>query len=73
MITANTKSKIIKRLEHLKEDEQKKVLDFIENFEKKPVRKIDYSKFAGSISNEDLLLMEKAINEYCENIDKDEW
>jgi len=30
-------------------------------------------KYVGSISKEDLLLMEKAIEEGCERIDVDEW
>ena len=56
-------------------DHQKiKLLEFLESMttEKKKAKR-DLSRFAGSIDQDDLELMEQAIADGCENIDANKW
>jgi len=57
-------------------EEQRQLLNYIKTMKATPVKKKKVNPFAvfgGTISNADLDLMEKAIEEGCENIDKSEW
>ena len=57
-------------------EEQRQLLNYIKTMKPKSVkkRKVNpFAEFGGTISNEDLNLMEKAIEEGCENIDNSEW
>ena len=71
-------TEISKNIEHflgqLSEHQKVKLLEFLESMtsEKKKTR-TELSKFAGSINQDDLELMEQAIADGCEKIDSNEW
>ncbi len=68
------------RMQALSPAQQKNVLDFVRSQENKPqtttppgVPGASWAQFAGSISPEDLVLMEQALEEDRERIDRTEW
>lgn len=71
-------TEISKSIEHfigqLSDYQRIKLLEFLESMtSRKKKTKTDLSKFAGSIDQNDLELMETAIAEGCEKIDPNEW
>jgi hypothetical protein len=72
----NTEIKILTLLKELTELQKLRLVDFLEavlgqvSAPKKPQNLL---KFAGCISSSDLQLMQKSIDEDCNNIDEDEW
>ena len=74
MISNAITTEILKNLNFLGHGEQNKVLKYIKTLvAKKEEKKADYMKYFGSINEEDITLMEKAIEEDCERIDYNEW
>jgi len=76
-MTENTlKLEILKQLEKLNDDEQRRVLQLIRSIQERPPRGTpgkDLLSFAGSISESDLTEMEQAIEQDCEKVNTDEW
>ena len=75
-MSSSTYNLITKRLEHLPEEMQQKVLRYVNSLQKTELKGVPGSsitKFAGCISAEDLELMKKEIKSGCERIDSDEW
>lgn len=75
-MTSSTYNLITKQLERLPEEMQQKVLKYVRRLQKTGLKGVPGSsitKFAGSISAEDLELMKKEIESGCERIDGDEW
>ena len=72
-MTEAVKEKIVRRLDALTEEQQRRVLDFTYTVAERPVGTPgkDLLRFAGTISEEDVRLMERAIEEDCERIDPD--
>lgn len=68
-------SKIIEQsLGQLSPHQQKKLFEFLESVIPEPKnKKHNLMRFAGSIDQADLSLMEQAISEGCEKIDDNEW
>lgn len=70
------KDRIINELNSLNQFQQKKLLDYAMSL-KVPKNKITDGKdllgFSGVISKEDLAIMEKTIEEGCEQVDLNEW
>ena len=65
---------IIKELSHLEESQLDKVKTYIKKLLFIDIKKENQLlQFAGNISNEDIKLMEKAIEDGCEHIDRNEW
>ncbi len=79
MKTENLSQNIERYIAMLNEQQQTKLLEFIQSLiidqqPKSPENKKEkLLKFAGSIDKSDLKLMEEAINNDCEKIEKDEW
>lgn len=75
-MTHPLKNKIISELDSLNQEQQKKLLDYVINLklsEKKVASGKNLVGFSGIISKEDLAVMEKAIEEDCEQVDLNEW
>ena len=72
MLDAGYESEIMKGIHLLDRQKQRSVLLFVRNLLKKKNNK-NLINLAGSISSEDIKLMEEAINKGCENIDSNEW
>ena len=70
------KDRIIIELDSLNQEQQKKLLDYVINL-KLSEKKITSGKsligFSGVIPKEDLVVMEKAIEEDCEKVDLHKW
>ena len=49
------------------------MLKYVKSLVEKKEKKADYMKYFGSIDEDDIALMEKAIQEDCERIDYNEW
>lgn len=76
MVHPLIKHEIEEQLDRLPVEMQRRVLDFalaLVATEPKGVPGANLLRFAGTISKEDLDLMEKAIEEDCERIDENEW
>jgi hypothetical protein len=75
-MSASIKQEIIDQLDKLPIELQKRVLDFTHTLVRSIPRGTpgkDIIRFAGMIDEEDLNIMEKAIEEGCERIDESEW
>ncbi len=75
-MTHPLKNRIISELDSLNQEQQKKLLDYVINLklsEKKVTSGKSLVRFSGVISKEDLAVMEKAIEEDCEQVDLNEW
>ncbi len=76
-MTENTlKLEILKQLEKLNEDEQRRVLQLIQSMQERSKRGTpgkDLLSFAGSISESDLSEMEQSIEQDCEKVNTDKW
>ncbi len=71
-------TELSKNIEHfigqLSDHQRIKLLEFLESMASEKIKTTsDLSKFAGSIDQHDLELMEQAIADGCEKIDTDEW
>jgi hypothetical protein len=66
---------ILDELRHLDRDQQQRVLDFAQSLVTKPrgVPGAALLRFAGTIPEEDVRTMEKAIEAGCEQVDEREW
>ena len=74
MISNTLTTEILRNLNFLGHGEQNQVLKYVKSLvEKKKEKKADYMKYFGSIDEDDIALMEKAIQEDCERIDYNEW
>ncbi|MBI3915208.1 MAG: hypothetical protein HY327_13610 [Chloroflexi bacterium] len=68
--------RIVEQVETLTESKQVKVLEFVEKLRIPIPRGVagkELLRFAGAISDDDVALMEKAIEEDCERVDLNEW
>ncbi len=73
MTTAFIKDSLIAQVDKLPYDLQLRVLDFVNSLMPKGVSGKSLLRFEGAISDDDLRLMSKAIEENCERIDVNEW
>lgn len=65
---------ILDQVQKLPSDKQREVLDFAIKLARPRGRRLeDLTRFIGSFDSEDLKLMERAIDEACEQVDDDEW
>lgn len=71
----NTELKILTLLKELTDLQKSRLVDFLEAILGQETKKSPRNllKFAGSIPQDDLQLMQKSIEEDCNNIDEDEW
>jgi len=70
------KAKVIEHLETLPENLQRQVLAFVLTLQKvvrQGVPGKELLEFAGSIPLDDLKLMQRAIEDGCEQVDSNEW
>ncbi|GMV93182.1 MAG: hypothetical protein AMXMBFR82_29600 [Candidatus Hydrogenedentota bacterium] len=70
------RSKVIERLDTLPEDLQRKVLAYVQTLQSEERRGVSGDlllMFAGTIPQDDLLLMKQAIEDGCEQVDENEW
>ncbi len=70
------RSKVIERLDTLPEDLQRKVLAYVQTLQSEERRGVSGElllMFAGTIPQDDLLLMKQAIEDGCEQVDENEW
>ena len=73
MTTQSVKDNLITQIDKLPHDLQVRVLDIIKALTSKGVEGKSLLRFEGSISEDDLQLMSKAIEEGCEKVDINEW
>jgi hypothetical protein len=76
MTTQDIEKSITGYIKKMKSSNQKRLLDFAKQLAASDDDKINGKNlliFAGSISDKDLDLMSKAINEDCEKVNPDEW
>jgi hypothetical protein len=76
MTTISLTQQIADEVAKLPPQDQERVLAFAQalgSTQPQGVPGATWSQFAGSISKEDLDLMEKAIEEECERVDPNEW
>lgn len=73
MTTAFIKDSLIAQVDKLPYDLQLRVLDFVNSLMPKGVSGKSLLRFEGVISDDDLRLMSKAIEEDCERVDVNEW
>lgn len=75
MAQVSYKQQIIERVEKLNTDDQRKVLEFLQNIESdiEGVPGTSLLRFVGSIPADDLDKMQQAIEEDCDKVDWDEW
>jgi len=71
--TQSVKDNLITQIDKLPHDLQVRVLDIIKALTSKGVEGKSLLRFEGSISEDDLQLMSKAIEEGCEKVDINEW
>ena len=75
-MTESIVSQVVEQLQEMPENLQRRVLDYIQRLKVTSEQGIpgrQLLQFAGSISNEDLIRMQEAIDRECENIDTNEW
>jgi hypothetical protein len=68
MATPSIKDNLIAQIDKLPNDLQLRVLDFVKALNPKGVEGKGFLRFEGSISDDDLRLMSKAIEEDCEKV-----
>jgi hypothetical protein len=73
MATVSLKDNLIAQIDKLPHDHQLRVLDFLKALSPKGIEGKDLLHFIGSVSDDDLQLMSKAIEEGCEKIEINEW
>ena len=75
MSTTENKEFLLKEFEKMDKTNQNKLLNYAKKLSQSPKSKNtdNVLKLAGSISKEDIELMDKAIKEGCEQVDHDEW
>ncbi len=73
MVTESIRNDLITQIDKLPRDLQLRVLDFVKALSPKGIGGKGLLRFEGTISNEDLRLMTKAIEEGCEKVDINEW
>lgn len=76
MISAAIEKELHEQLEHLLTEQQRQVLEFARALAKTRPRGVpgkDLLKFAGSIGQDDLKTMSRAIEEGCNKVDTDAW
>ncbi|HEX5167783.1 MAG TPA: hypothetical protein VFW11_01315 [Cyclobacteriaceae bacterium] len=66
-------NEFLKNLEKLTQEQQEKALAYIKSLLKRDSGNERLLQFAGSLDPTSLREMSEAIEEGCENIDKDEW
>ena len=69
-------NEVIEQLQDLPENLQRRVLDFVQKLKaatEQEMKGTQLIQFAGAISQEDLKIMQQAINKECEIIDENEW
>jgi hypothetical protein len=69
------KSKIIEQIEYLSDEQKKKTLDYmysLKGTDKQGVSGKNLLRFAGAIPEEELRLMEEAIESGCERVEANE-
>jgi hypothetical protein len=73
-VQASLQKELLDQLDKLSPQKQRRVLEFARSLSRPRGMTVDQLyAFAGSISPEDLKLMEEAIEEGCEQIEPDEW
>ena len=76
MNTQSIEESIKAYLKKLSLEEQQKILEFARSLNQsklKGTRGKDLVKFASTIAKDDLIQMQKAIEENCEKVNKSEW
>ena len=73
MTNAVIRDNLIAQLDKLPYDLQLRVLDFAKNLVPKGVQGKSLLRFEGIISDDDLQLMSKTIEDGCEKVDIGEW
>ncbi|MFN6946264.1 MAG: hypothetical protein ACK4ND_15045 [Cytophagaceae bacterium] len=74
MLSKSFENEILKNLNLLEKDQQNRVLNYIKSLLKNSKgTQIDLLKFAGSFDPKEIQQISKAIEDDCENIDKNEW
>ncbi len=73
MRNTSIKDDIIARLEGLPRDLQHRVLEFAKSLSPQGVEGKSLLRFEGTIPDDDLRLMSKAIEDTCEKVDISEW
>jgi hypothetical protein len=73
MTDAAIKDSLIAQLDKLPYDLQLRILDFAKTLVPTGVKGNSLLRFEGGISDEDLNLISKAIDEGCERVDLSEW
>jgi ABC-type molybdenum transport system ATPase subunit/photorepair protein PhrA len=70
-----TTNLILEEVNRLSDDQQQRVLEFARSLATRPagVPLADLMKFVGTIPKEDLLEMQRVIEEDCERIDAEGW
>lgn len=72
VIMTHYEAQILKSLNLLEKSQQNDVLSYVKSLLKKENKK-QLLKLAGAFSAEDIKQMETAIEQGCENIDRNEW
>lgn len=72
-MSSEEKKLLLQNIERLDNQQQMQVLEYVLTLIKAKQNREKLLSFAGSITPEDLDLMEKAIGDECENIDEDGW
>ena len=75
-MTSAIKMQVIEKLDRLPESSQQQVLAFVETLQIARPRGIPGKQllsFAGTISMDDLRMMQEAIEKDCEQVNLDEW
>lgn len=69
-------TQVIEQLQEMPDSLQRRVLDFVYKLKEAAGRDMPGSQllqFSGSISQDDLVVMQRTIDEECEKIDVNEW
>jgi hypothetical protein len=75
MSIASLPQQILREVQSLNDDQQHQVWQYVQSLRQKPAPKPGAAllDLAGTISKEDLRLMEQAIEEGCEQVDPNGW